>query len=362
MDEQQGRMTSRRRFLGTAAGATGVALGAAVWGKSDAAAAVISQGAAQPLMADKRGYVAGKFMLDIGENSAGWIEDTEGGGATSDVVNEKLGADHIVHKHIAGVKYEDITVRAGAGMSKGFYDWISASWSSNFARHDGAIHATNFNNDVVQTRKFYNALITETTMPACDASSKEPAFLTLRFAPEYTRTAKGSGKAQADATKQQKMWSPANFKLEIDGLDCSRVNKIEAITVKQKVVENPIGEDRDYNKEPASVEFPNLTVTFGAQSGQSWTDWFQDFVIDGRSTGESEKTGSLTYLTPNLQGALFRLNFFGLGIFRLEDGVFDPVNEPSATMRAHLYVERIAFQFLGGATPPTPSPTPTNGP
>ncbi|HLZ68717.1 MAG TPA: hypothetical protein VKV26_02290 [Dehalococcoidia bacterium] len=26
------------------------------------------------------------------------------------VVTEKLGADHIVHKHLAGVKYEDVTL------------------------------------------------------------------------------------------------------------------------------------------------------------------------------------------------------------------------------------------------------------
>jgi len=26
-------------------------------------------------------------------------------------------------KHIAGVKYEDITVNCGTGMAKGFYNW-----------------------------------------------------------------------------------------------------------------------------------------------------------------------------------------------------------------------------------------------
>jgi hypothetical protein len=44
--------------------------------------------------------------------AGGWISSVEGGHATADVVNEKVGPDHIVHKHIAGVKYEDITVVA----------------------------------------------------------------------------------------------------------------------------------------------------------------------------------------------------------------------------------------------------------
>ena len=37
----------------------------------------------------------------------------------------------------------------------------------------------------------------------------------------------------------------------------AKVNKIEALTVKQKVVENAIGELRDYQQEPA-IRFPNL--------------------------------------------------------------------------------------------------------
>jgi hypothetical protein len=50
-------------------------------------------------------------------NAGGWIESVEGGHATADVVTEKVGPDHIVHKHIAGVKYEDITVAVGGTQS-----------------------------------------------------------------------------------------------------------------------------------------------------------------------------------------------------------------------------------------------------
>jgi len=39
------------------------------------------------------------------------------------------------------------------------------------------------------------------------------------------------------------------------------VNKIEALVVKQKVVENAVGEQRDYEQEAASVEIPNLVIT-----------------------------------------------------------------------------------------------------
>ena len=65
---------------------------------------------------NKRGYTAGRFAMDLGGTFAGWISSIEGGHATSDVVVEKLGPDMIQHKHIAGVKYEDITVNCGTSM------------------------------------------------------------------------------------------------------------------------------------------------------------------------------------------------------------------------------------------------------
>jgi hypothetical protein len=44
------------------------------------------------LGADKtHGHAAGNFQLDIGNNDAGWVQSVEGGNASSDTVNEKLG-------------------------------------------------------------------------------------------------------------------------------------------------------------------------------------------------------------------------------------------------------------------------------
>lgn len=351
--------TTRRRFLGTAAGATGVAIGAAVWGAGTAAAAVVNENGARPLQADKRGYTAGKFALLIGTTPTGWVQSVEDGHATADVVNEKLGPDHIVHKHLAGVKYEDITVNVGAGMSKAIYDWVAASWKMNYQRKNGAIHAANFDGSAVAERQFYNALITETTIPAADGSSKEPCFLTIKFAPEFTRVTKASGKLAIDSTKQ-KQWLPSNFRLQIDGLDCSRVSKVESFTVKQKIIENAVGEQRDYQREPASVEFPNLVVTVAQSHAESWYKWHEDFVIKGSNGQENEKSGSLTFLTPDLQGQLFVITFHGLGIFKASDDILDTDDE-TGKVTFSLYCETMDFAFVGGPRE-APTPTPTNAP
>jgi phage tail-like protein len=361
MDETS--TTSRRRFLGTAAGATGVALGAAVWGSGQAAAAILPQGEGQVLGAEKRGFVSGTFALRLDGTDAGWLKDTEGGSAVADVIEVKQGTQTFAQKHIGQPKYEDITVQAGFSMSKAFYDWIAASWKMNFARKDGSVVAADFNREAMQERQFYNALITETGIPACDGSSKEPGYLALKFGPEFTRTMKANGKVSGLNSTTQKLWLPSNFKLEIDGLDCTRVNKIDAFTIKQTVVTSVIGDGRDFQKEPTAVEFPNLKITFASTSGASWMKWYDDFVIKGNSSDSDEKNGRLLFLTPNLQSALAEIRFFNMGIFALFDGVFDPVDEPSARMRAELYVERMEFNYLGGVPiPPAPSPTPTPAP
>jgi len=269
----------------------------------------------------------------------------EGGGATSDVISEKLGPDHIVHKHLAGVKYEDITVNCNAGMAKNFYEWIKASFDHKHIRKDGSIHSCDYDSNIMQTMDFFHALITEIGFPASDAASKDAAKLVVKMSPETTRKKKGSGKAELKIdAKKAKLWTARNFKLEIAGLDCSHVNKVEALTVKQKVVEHAVGEMRDYQKEPANIEFPNLVVTLSKHTSESWDKWHEDFVIKGHNDTAGEKTGALHYLTEDLKTTLFSLDFHGLGIFKASDDKLEAANENIKRCKYELYCEEIQFK------------------
>ncbi len=299
--------------------------------------------------ADKRGYIAGKYGIELDGINAGWVSSAEGGHATSDVVNEKIGSDHIIHKHIAGVKYEDITVTCGTGMSKGFYDWIKASFDHNYARKNGAVITADFNYKEYTRLNFFNALITEIGFPALDAASKDGAKMTIKFSPEYTRMQAKGGSSIAGSYKNdqtlQKKWLPSNYKLVIDGLDCTRVNKIEAITVKQKVVENPTGELRDYEREPAHLEIPNLVVTLAESHAEKWYEWHENFVIKGDNGDNKEKGGSLTYLAPDLKTELFTITFSHLGIFKLTPEKVEAGSENIRRVKAEMYCEEMKFEY-----------------
>src|SRR5437868_2986400 len=97
-----------------------------------AALAKVTEQPAEAAVADKRGFTAGKFALELDGVHAGWIFSAEGGQAVADVVTEKVGPDGIAHKHIANFKYDDIAITCGAGMSKAFFDWIQASFDKKF--------------------------------------------------------------------------------------------------------------------------------------------------------------------------------------------------------------------------------------
>lgn len=304
-------------------------------------------------MADARGYTAGRFALDLDGQFAGWVSSIEGGHATSDVVVEKVGPTLIQHKHLAGVKYEDVTVNCGTSMSKAFYEWVQASIDLKHTRHSGAIITADYDGKEMTRMNFFNALITEIGFPALDAASKDAAKMTIKFAPEYTRTQAKAGSAISGqlGSGHQKKWLPANFRLKIDGLDkpCSRVNKIEALTIKQKVIENATGELRDYDKEPASIEFPNLVITCAESHADDLYKWHEDFVIKGNNSQDKEKGGTLEYLTPDLKTVLFTLTFSNLGIFKCTPEKVEAGSENIRRVKAEMYCEQIKFQAGSGA-------------
>ena len=178
--------------------------------------------------------------------------------------------------------------------------------------------------------------------------------MTVKIAPEFTRVKKGSGQAVAlpILPAVQKRWLASNFRLKIDGLDetCQHVNKIEALVIKQKVLEFHEGESRDTQLIPTTLEYPNLVITFPETHAQPVQDWFDSFVLNGENGQDREKGGTLEYLTLDLKSDLGALQFFHLGIFRLDEDENDSSNV--RRLKAEMYCEEITFG-VGGLPNPT---------
>lgn len=305
---------------------------------------------------NNRGFSGGKYGIELHSTMAGWVKDIDGGHATADVVSEKMGSDHLARKHLGPLKYEEVTFKCGAGMTSAIYDWIQTGFnqkSNDRGREDGAIIYADYDENEVTRLTFWQGLVTEYGLPALDASSKDAALMTIKFQPEKTRKEIGKGgkiSFPADSAKQKK-WLPSNFRLSIQGCEqgCKWVNKIEAITVKQKVTQNAVGELRDYESVPSSVEIPNLEITLSESHADEFYKWHETFVIQGDNDQAAEKGGTLEYLTSNLKETLFTLNFKQLGIFKIAPEKVEAGQEGVRRVKVSMYCEDIEFKYNNSA-------------
>ncbi len=294
-----------------------------------------------------RPYVSGHFQLVLDGVDAGLLKSVEGGGAAAEVISEMVSSSLIAKKHLGPISYSPFVMEFALPTTADLSNWINASWSGKAIARNGAVVQADQNLVAQSQREFSQALITETTFPALEGGSKQAAYLRLTLAPELTRTAKASGKLSAKTG--QKTWLASNFKVSIDGLDCTRISKVDSFTVKQTAVAGELGQRRLPQRQPGRLEFPNLTITLAEVSAKSWFDWFETFVIKGDNGEAAEKSGSIVLLGANLTEELLRIDLFNVGIFSIGQDRAEASSDKVATVSARLYCERM--ELTAGAAP-----------
>jgi hypothetical protein len=294
--------------------------------------------------ADKRSYTAGHFMMSLdGEPSI--VTDFDGGNIKAEVATVNMGPENLAMKHIATIKYEPFTVNIGMSMGKALYEWIKASLDKAHIRKTGFIAAGSFDYKAQGYRHFSNALITEITIPAMDGGSKDAAKFTVKFQPERIEYQKGDdADLKGVVNGKQKKWLCSNFRLRLGNLDCTKVSKIDAITIKQSVVNDAVGEMREDTFEPGKLEIPNLKVTLASSHAQTWIDWHKSFVIDGKCSQDDELSGAIEFLSPDGK-TLGSLDLFQCGIFSLSTEKLEANKDAIARVVAEFYVERMALNL-----------------
>jgi phage tail-like protein len=284
---------------------------------------------------------ASRYLFSLDGFQAGFIKSVDGGSIMAEVISQIPGPGSFTKKQLGAIKYEDITMQIGLGMGKPIYDWIAQAWTMRSSPRSGSILTLDHDNEAKSERQFTNALIAEVTIPAMDAASKEAAYITIKLRPETVQFKKRSGKVNPPNVTH-KNWLAGNFKLQIDGLDCSKVNKIDSFTVKVSTAEDRIGDARTHQ---TGIEFPNLKVTLPESHAQTWIDWHEDFVVKGNNGDDREKQGSITFLSQNKGTELGRIDLFNLGIFKLAFNENAAASDSIRRVTAHLYCERMEFKY-----------------
>jgi hypothetical protein len=291
-------------------------------------------------MAPGRFTPSGNLFLTLGGVKCGPVRSAEGGIVSAEVVISKPASGAFASKHLSTVRYEPFVVDVGFSNAAPLYDWVSDLWKGKFDRKSGSLVLTDYKFEAKHERKFSNALLTETSFPALDAASKEQGFLTLKFSPELIQSTSASGK-QDGAGAKAKQWLRSGFRLQIDGLDCTKVAKIESLSVKGKTSLQDTGESKLPELEPTVLEFPNLEITLSEVSSKTWFDWLEDFVIKGKNDESSERSGTIQLLAPDAKTELARIKLFGLGIYRIDTAKSDGRGDKASRVTAELYCRRM---------------------
>jgi hypothetical protein len=345
--------TTRRRFLGAAAGVTG-ALAVSAIEPGRANAAVLPPDGSIATAAQSRPFTRGNVALELAGAQQALLKSGDGGDTVGEVATFRSGSDPVAKKQIGNVKYEGFALFSNFEVGLPYAQWIVDMPNFQGTRKDGAVVVADFQFAVKSRREFKRALIGGITVPTLDASSKDAGYFTIAVTPESASdgSPKGTVTPTAPQGAAQRVWQVRNFRLEIDGLDCTKVAKIESFTIKQQILEFRSGESRDVVILPGTVDFPNLAITFAASTLASWQQWFNSFVVKGNNSDSEEKSGRIVFLQPDLKTELGVLQLHHMGIYHLDPELEPDIagalpTEAMSRARAELYVEQMNFTKFG---------------
>jgi hypothetical protein len=300
---------------------------------------------------DKRPYAAGHFELQLdGAPTTAYLKTVDGGYVKASLVDEPIGPENHRIKHTSTVDIDPFSVEFGISGANTVLKWIQSSWRKEWSRKNGQITHANFDLKSTFTHEFFDALITETTFPALDGSSKEAAYLKVKVQPEKVITKKQAPGAQLVPSMgvKQKLWMCSGFQLSIDGLDEMRyTNKIDSFTIKQGVKKFYTGEDRFPQIEPTKIEFPHISGTIAAEYADGLHDWYQKYIVTGQADPKAQKSGSLEFLSPDRKSTIFRINLFEVGLVGLSMQSSSANSDQIKRMKFELYVGRMDLDGSG---------------
>ncbi len=300
----------------------------------------------------KKAYTGGRFAFEFDDRqSSGFVVGIDGGQFKSDPVTYARGSDFYVSKFAGRAKFDEITINVGAAMSPTFWKWVAASLAGRPERRNGAVVGYDFDFCERSRRSFFNGLISEIGFPALDAASKNAATLSIKIAPEWIEWKKGDGhKLQGgqakDQMEKQKRWLTSNFRFTLDrfkGSDTLRNCKIEAFTVKQAIIDNPVGSEKLARKAVGRLELPQIVVSFPEAQVDQWMKWYDTAVREG-DRKDQYTSGVITYLASDQRTELMRIELKGVSLVSVELDKYEAHKEGIALAKATLNVEELALQ------------------
>ena len=282
-------------------------------------------------------------MVTVDGVAASFMKKFSGFDHEGEVMSNDMGPQLFQSKHLANFKWTPGKFTVGAGMGKGFWNWIKAALEKGYVRKNGSIVSGDFDYNARTELSWQDGLISSITIPKFDAAAKEAIYLDIEVEAEQVRIAPASGKINGQYGAKQKAWLAPNFRLEIGGLPCDRVSTIDAMTWKCAVATDHTGIHREHAKVPAKITIPDLKFTVSAADYKPWADAAKKWFVDGEHLESNHMQGSITLLKPDMKGTAARLELGNLGFKKFVKGALEANSEKVDRIEIEMYMESLQF-------------------
>ncbi len=239
----------------------------------------------------------------------------------------------VVTKTIGNVVTKPMRVTVPGAIPSSLRPFITKFLTRTQTGLSGSVIYADFNRVAVGELEFEEGLMTELSLPALDASSRDSFQFQCVFDVGSSARFKGDRTRVVPVTEaKQPNALVSNFRLTIPGLESMArfVNRIEPIAITQPVVQR-IGDSADLG----SMNVSDLIISASESAAKPLYDWF-DAVLSGN---KSERTGILELLGPDLRKVVTRLELRNLGLWWL--AVPDGQAESIRRVTAKMYCEEV---------------------
>ena len=299
----------------------------------------------------KKFYAISRFGLDIdGHDLTDYVKNVEGGMLKSESVKEPTGSFNLPSQHLGPKTVEPISMEMGLTKSNWLLSMVENVVNNReHTRLSGHIYHADANSKSRFEQEFSRALITEVGLPALSGDGKDLAMLKVKMQPEISTFKVGGGSdIPMGKGAMQKAWQSNSFRLslEVNGtkLDCSHVTKIDAMTVQvgTKVIQRGHFHLPEYM--PTIVKMPKLVIHLPLAHASDFVNWARESHGGeaGKADGSGyEATGSLEFISPNMQKTLYTISFSGVGPEQISIVKSEGGSATAKTLKVDMYVTKL---------------------
>lgn len=290
----------------------------------------------------------GTIKLSVEGSPCCLLSSVEGGARSAEIVETTTTNSPFPTKYIGRISCSPIVMQTDFGFTSTLSQWIASFLSKSPVRKNGAVTYFDATTPISKVQ-FTNGQISGITVPGCDRNSESEGLLTVTVQPAVTLDASPAQiQNGTNWTNPHKRWLSNNFRLAIDGIDCSGVVKIDAFTISQAMTQYTAQSLRGEPAtayQPGKLTFPNLQITLTEDSAQPWKDWLTAMFHNGQVVN-NKKDGHLSLLARDGTTELLRINFHNLGICGMGKPHMVP-NGGTDTVLAELFCESMDFNPTG---------------